>query len=66
MMAHITPKEHTTEFFGFYDGFCGKASAVVGPLIFGILSDGFGQRPAIVSLGLFFLAGLWLVRKVKE
>jgi len=66
MMAHLTPKEHTTEFFGFYDGFCGKASAVVGPLIFGILSDGFGQRPAIMSLGIFFLAGLWLVRKVKE
>lgn len=66
MMAHLTPKEHTTEFFGFYDGFCGKASAVVGPLLFGILSDGFGQRPAIVSLGVFFLAGLWLVRKVKE
>lgn len=66
MMAHLTPKEHTTEFFGFYDGFCGKASAVVGPLIFGVLSDGFGQRPAIISLGVFFLAGLWLVRKVKE
>ncbi|HEY6172691.1 MAG TPA: MFS transporter [Candidatus Kapabacteria bacterium] len=66
MMAHLTPKEHTTEFFGFYDGFCGKASAVIGPLTFGILSDGFGQRPAIVSLGVFFLAGLWLVRKVKE
>lgn len=65
MMAHLTPKEHTTEFFGFYDGFCGKASAVVGPLIFGVLSDGFGQRPAIVSLGVFFLAGLWLMRKVK-
>ncbi len=66
MMAHLTPKEHTTEFFGFYDGFCGKASAVIGPLIFGVLSDGFGQRPAIVSLGIFFLAGLWLLRKVKE
>jgi MFS transporter, UMF1 family len=66
MMAHLTPKEHTTEFFGFYDGFCGKASAVIGPLIFGVLSDGFGQRPAIVSLGLFFIGGLWLVRGVKE
>lgn len=66
MMAHLTPKEHTTEFFGFYDGFCGKASAVVGPLIFGVLSDGFGQRPAIISLGVFFLVGLWLLRKVEE
>lgn len=66
MMAHLTPKQHTTEFFGFYDGFCGKASAVIGPLIFGVLSDGFGQRPAIVSLGLFFIGGLWLVRGVKE
>jgi UMF1 family MFS transporter len=66
LMAKLTPLEHTAEFFGFYDGFCGKASAVIGPFIFGVLSDGFGQRPAIVSLGVFFIAGLLLMRRVKE
>jgi UMF1 family MFS transporter len=66
MMALLTPKEHTAEFFGFYDGFCGKASAVIGPLIFGILSSSFGQRQAIISLAVFFLTGLLMIRKVSE
>jgi UMF1 family MFS transporter len=65
MMALLTPIEHTAEFFGFYDGFAGKASAVVGPLLFGLLSSLFGQRQAILSLAVFFAAGLWLVKKVR-
>ena len=43
-MALLTPPEHAAEFFGFYDGFCGKASAVIGPIVFGVLSDLFGSR----------------------
>lgn len=66
MMAKLTPPEKTTEFFGFYDGFCGKASAVFGPLIFGVMSDLFGQREAVLSLIVFFIAGLLLIRKVSE
>lgn len=65
MMALLTPKEHTAEFFGFYDGFCGKASAVIGPLVFGALSSSFGQRQAIISLAVFFLTGFWMMRRVK-
>jgi UMF1 family MFS transporter len=65
LMALLTPVEHTAEFFGFYDGFCGKASAVIGPLVFGVLSTNLGQRPAIVSLGLFFVVGLMMLRRVK-
>jgi len=66
-MALLTPPEHTAEFFGFYDGFCGKASAVIGPIIFGLLSDAFGsQRPAIWALALFFIVGLILMRRVNE
>ncbi len=67
LMALLTPPEHAAEFFGFYDGFCGKASAVVGPVIFGVLSDVFGsQRPAIWGLALFFAVGLLLLRRVDE
>jgi UMF1 family MFS transporter len=66
MMAKLTPAEKTTEFFGFYDGFCGKASAVFGPLIFGVMSDAFGQREAVLSLIVFFIVGLLLIRKVSE
>jgi UMF1 family MFS transporter len=66
MMARLTPPEKTAEFFGFYDGFCGKASAVFGPLIFGVMSTAFGQREAVLSLIVFFIAGLLLIRKVSE
>jgi MFS transporter, UMF1 family len=66
LMAKLTPPEHSAEFFGFYDGFCGKASAVIGPLLFGFLSTSFGQRPAIVSLGVLFILGLTLMRKVND
>jgi UMF1 family MFS transporter len=65
MMALLTPQEHTAEFFGFYDGFCGKASAVIGPLVYGVLSNAFGQRPAIVTLGVFFVVGIILVRGLR-
>jgi UMF1 family MFS transporter len=66
-MALLTPPEHTAEFFGFYDGFCGKASAVIGPVVFGVLSDLFGsQRPAIWAMATFFVIGLILLRRVNE
>jgi len=65
-MAQLTPKEHTAEFFGFYDGLCGKASAVFGPFLYGMLSDQFGQRPAIVSLGVFFITGFVIVRSISH
>ncbi|HET7152710.1 MAG TPA: MFS transporter [Candidatus Kapabacteria bacterium] len=65
LMAHLTPKEREAEFFGFYDGLCGKASAVIGPFAFGLMSRFFGQRPAVVSVGLFFIVGLLLLQRVK-
>jgi UMF1 family MFS transporter len=65
-MAQLTPREHTAEFFGFYDGLCGKASAIVGPFLYGVLSDQFGQRPAIASLAVFFVVGYFLVRGIQH
>lgn len=66
-MALLTPAECEAEFFGFSDGLCGKASAVIGTFIFGILSWATGsQRIAVVSVGVFFLAGLWLLQTVRE
>jgi UMF1 family MFS transporter len=66
MMALLTPKDREAEFFGFYDGLCGKASAVVGPLVYGAVSDLTNERVAALTLGVFFLTGLWLIRKVEE
>ncbi len=58
-MALLTPKDREAEFFGFFDGFCGKASAVTGTFVFGALSWATGsQRVAVLAVGVFFLAGL--------
>ncbi len=67
MMAKLTPREHVTEFFGFYDGTFGKASAVAGPVIFGFISSQAGdQRIALASLLLFFAIGLVLMLGVRS
>jgi Permeases of the major facilitator superfamily len=66
LMALLTPVEHAAEFFGFYDGIAGNASAVIGPLTFGAISSFTGsQRYAVLSVLVFFLSGLILIRKVK-
>jgi MFS transporter, UMF1 family len=67
MMTRLTPREHVTEFFGFYDGTFGKASAVVGPLVFGLVSAHAGsQKAALASLLLFFITGLLLMTRVRS
>ncbi len=65
LMALLTPKEREAEFFGFYDGLFGKSSAVVGPLFYGIIADVSNERFAALAIGLFFLAGLIILQKVK-
>ncbi len=67
MMAKLTPPKHVTEFFGFYDGTFGKASAIAGPVIFGVISSLAGdQRIALASLLLFFATGLFLILGVRS
>ena len=67
LMAMLTPADREAEFFGFYDGFCGKASAVIGTFVFGALSWATGsQRIAALSVGLFFVAGLSVLHFVKD
>lgn len=66
LMARLTPKEHVTEFFGFYDGTFGKASAVVGPMVFGLVSAQAGnQKVALAALLVFFGIGLLLITRVR-
>lgn len=66
MMVRLTPKERSAEFFGFYDGFFGKTSAILGPLIFGLLSTLYSQRVAVVMLSVFFIAGLAVLRGLND
>ncbi len=64
LMAMLTPKEREAEFFGFYDGLFGKSSAVVGPLVYGIVSDISNERFAALAIGVFFVVGLFVLQKV--
>jgi UMF1 family MFS transporter len=65
LMALLTPKEREAEFFGFYDGLCGKASAILGPFVYGLIADFSNDRFAALAIGLFFIAGLLLLQKVE-
>ena len=64
-MAMLVPREREAEFFGFY-ALVGKTGAILGPLVFGTVSRAMGgdQRSAIAAIGLFFVAGLLLLRRV--
>ncbi len=65
LMALLTPESREAEFFGFYDGLFGKSSAVLGPLVYGIVADISNQRFAILAIGAFFLAGLIILQNVQ-
>ncbi|NOX64848.1 MAG: MFS transporter [Chlorobi bacterium] len=66
LMSKLTPKEKKTEFFGFYSLF-GKSSAIFGPLVFGLVSFFSGsQALAILSISLFFIVGLIILRYVDD
>ena len=63
--AQFIPSEHESEYFGVYS-LVGKSSAIAGPLVFGKISSSFGsQRPAILAVTAFFVAGLLLIMFVK-
>lgn len=66
LMSKLTPPDRKTEFFGFYS-FFGKSSAILGPLVFGIISYSTGsQRAAILSIGVFFIVGLAILSSVRD
>lgn len=63
--AQFIPPEQESEYFGVYS-MVGKSSAILGPLVFGYMSTTFGsQRPAILSVALFFFAGLIMLQFVR-
>jgi len=66
MVGLFSPLEKTGELYGFW-GLAGKAAFAVGPLVFGSLSSATGsQRLAILSTGLFFVAGLVGMGRIDE
>ncbi|HSO75491.1 MAG TPA: MFS transporter [Blastocatellia bacterium] len=66
LLALFTPKENAAQFFGFL-GIAGKALAFVGPIVFGTVSQATdSQRPAMLSVGAFFIVGMILLSFVDE
>ncbi len=64
--AQLIPAGHESEYFGVYS-LAGKSSAVIGPLLFGYVSVTMGsQRPAIISVAIFFISGLLILRLVRK
>ncbi len=65
LYTQFVPKGSEAEYFGVYS-LVGKSSAILGPLVFGFVSSTFGsQRPAILSIALFFVLGLVLLGRVR-
>lgn len=66
MMATLIPSGREAEFFGFY-ALVGKTGAILGPLVFGLVSRMMGgdQRGAIVAVGAFFVVGFGLLMRVR-
>ncbi|NPV77737.1 MAG: MFS transporter [Anaerolineae bacterium] len=64
LMGKMMPKSKSAEFYGFFSVF-EKFSNIAGPFLFGVVSMLTGHsRLSIVSLILFFLAGIFLLTRV--
>lgn len=67
MVAMLTPAHQRAEFFGLW-ALATRLSAVVGPLSYGLvtwLTQG-NHRVAILATGLFFVAGLLVLRTIRS
>ena len=62
----MAPKEKAAEFFGFYS-VSSKFAGMAGPFLFALVGQITGSsRLGIVALVLFFVAGGWVLTRVKE
>ena len=66
LMAHITPKEKMTEFFGLF-AFSGKATGFLAPLLISIVTVATNSnRWGLASILLFFISGLIILQFVED
>ena len=65
LMGRFVPEKHQAEFFGFF-AFSGKATAFLGPLLLGTITQHWGQRAGVGSVLLFFLVGGIMLLAVNE
>ncbi len=64
LFSRLIPKSKSAEFFGFFS-VSAKFAGIVGPLLFGVVSQwAHSSRLSIVSLIIFFIAGMALLARV--
>jgi len=64
IFSRLVPPDRNAEFFGFF-GLSGKLASLLGPFVFGFVSQLTGaSRLGIVSIALFFLAGIIILQFV--
>lgn len=63
MFGQMVPETRSAEFFGFF-GFFGKVAALLGPLIYSVMTVWFDSRVGIFAISLLIVAGAILLRKV--
>ena len=63
LFAQMTPRHKSMEFFSFF-GFAGRASSVVGPLMFAVIATMFDTRLAIGSILILIVVGVIMLRWV--
>ncbi|OZC02379.1 MFS transporter [Rubricoccus marinus] len=63
LLGRFVPHDKETEFYGFF-AFSGKATAFIGPVLFGVLTAAFGTPRAGIAavLGLFAIGAFFLLR----
>jgi len=66
LMGRFVPSEKENEFFGLF-AFSGKATAFMGPFLFGVLTQAFAtQRAGVAAIIVFFIIGALLLMMVDE
>ncbi len=66
LYGRMVPKAQSAEFFSFFS-VSGKFAGIFGPLVFGLVSQLFGNsRLGIISLIIFFIAGGLMLTRVDE
>ena len=63
MFGQMVPETRSAEFFGFF-GFFGKVAALLGPLIYSVMTVWFDSRVGIFAISLLIVAGAIMLCKV--
>ena len=63
IFGQMVPETRSAEFFGFF-GFFGKVAALLGPLIYALMTVWFDSRVGIFALSILIIAGAIILRRV--